>query len=363
MSDPSSSSAATFTPPNTLLAFGFRAGANNSPIENLESITTEHSLIFRVHHVKSHVRFVEGRGFMAGRYQEGQSAVEARADYDVIAQDHSQHSNAVYRHLLNKGNTPFVSATFSLAWIVSRSSQLWKRGDRDVLIAVIDAKQVSATSFFALQHIHDSREKNAQGARYWANAAQEVLVPVCIPNSAILACVPWEELARNIHSFPRWFKTVDGEIDGHKKYVTSREFTRKARNRFTVQSITPDQAISDAVQFAFAMLDPWMKKHSVLSTDSLTSTNSLPRVFHLVLGMANDVVRWPGLEYDRGYCFAQSWDWAVIQDKVFSTVLTELSSRIQGERPVSHSSERVNSTGAREEIIDLINDLEMSHIC
>ncbi|TDL22751.1 hypothetical protein BD410DRAFT_195961 [Rickenella mellea] len=235
------------THPPRLLAYGFQFGPNSPPIENIETVTSEHIFLFRVHHPQSHVQYDERFGFVAGKYKYGYTMGQAQLDYMSIVQDRPRFSDLVRRHVLNEGNTPFVSTTFNLAWALARAASICQKrrvNARDVLIAVIHAAFISRGSFFALEFLHDEQQMDSDKVRRWANADQEVLVPLHITASAIAACVSQEALELNMYAIPRWFLTEHGTLDNQN--LTSREFMARARQRFTTLQVLPMDAIGDA---------------------------------------------------------------------------------------------------------------------
>ncbi|TDL21277.1 hypothetical protein BD410DRAFT_790049 [Rickenella mellea] len=315
------------TKPQKLLAFGFRDGPHQRPVESFPNVVREHPFLFRVNHEKSYVRYTEDVGYTAHRYHSGRTSHSPASDYAKVAKDNSKLARAVYRHLRNEGTnpfSPFISVTFNLAWALSRAALLCNRQEGDVEIAIINCSKVSPKSFFALEILHDCIEKDAIELRRRANAAQEVLVPVEIIPEAIIAQVPWKTLEENKFVIPRWFLDTGCQIDGPDQFVSTQEFIKDTRWMFTKKNITHEEAARDAVTFAFALLEPWVQRQGIFPwLPSMADKHQ--RIIRIVSSVAFDVVRWPSLEFPYMPCSAQRWDLSVVKRITESLVRRMLS--------------------------------------
>jgi hypothetical protein len=104
-------------------------------------------------------------------------------------------------HLHWKGDTPFVSASLSLAWAIREAKRRVEQGKKDVRIAVIDGRGQKGEITLKLLDDYASHSTAVKKARNFANASQEVLIFAYIPAVSIISIVAREDIV-----LPRWFK-------------------------------------------------------------------------------------------------------------------------------------------------------------
>ncbi|TDL21275.1 hypothetical protein BD410DRAFT_790047 [Rickenella mellea] len=320
------------TTPRKLKAFGFTRVGFGSAEETLEELIAEHPFLYRVHHDMSFTKFHSASGFTAGLYKD-ESITSALTQYQTRSSDRHRHEadvSAEVRGVLLP--SPFVSVSLSLPYALRRAERLHTNKCQGVKITVINARSVSEDAFIALDTCSSAIRNGLKEGYKWyydyANAFQEVLVPVNIPSSAIYASVSWVDIEGDGY-LPRWFVTCgDNPIPLSRLVYESHQiqnFFADVRRRFNT-GIDETIAKSDSCRFAFYLLDHWLRGYGIELGEGEYVDNTLTHVAVL----AYEILRWPTLPFEGSRavrCKAESWNVESLNQSIKSRVCTELRRR------------------------------------
>jgi len=175
----------------TLRRFGF--GEN----QTFASLVEDNRYLYRVYDAQTEMLLVPGRGFVADRYRN--YPIELDVERQCLLHSPNLGIDAV-QHVDNekgkKPKTPFISTTFSLTWAIFEANRRATNTPpkERVMIAVIDGQRLLQYAKTALELLKMYPEGANSMLKQFANASQEVLVYAYIPEEAILATVPWEQV-------------------------------------------------------------------------------------------------------------------------------------------------------------------------
>ena len=204
-------------PPSSTARHFWNVPNSKKAYDSVTDLALYNPLLFRVSHRNSGSFYFEGEGVVAnGHYSVDAVTGELRlnATIDELCKRPSGAvpvpADKLVEHVLysKTERTNFVSTTFSFTWALffaEMNANNWK--EEDVELLVIDTFAVAARAWVAHEQLSricpdwwsNASHKKILNATY---SAQEVIVPDCIPESAIISRVPWAHLKTKL---PSWF--------------------------------------------------------------------------------------------------------------------------------------------------------------
>ncbi|TDL27727.1 hypothetical protein BD410DRAFT_781608 [Rickenella mellea] len=256
-----------------------RVGFGDGRSREFWKLVKGNRFLFRVQDRRSKVKQLGDGGFLAAALRYPPATPQPSFDYESVM-EHIRWDSRV--------KTPYISASFSLAWAVWEADRRVGANNRDVCIAVIDGARIQSNAAEVALGILEEWGATASSKNF-ASASQEVLIYAHVPADAVISIYGSEFIAANL---PPWYNPLADfpisntsytdfcEIEATRRHQKYRGKQRMAK--FALQlaqsTIPPDTPSKRWSKLAFGI----GKHYIVWTMDPSQSSEEMDRTVKIV---------------------------------------------------------------------------------